>query len=372
MSLTDKLVIGGVGWLLRSGLEKATANQIEQTAKYVVEYAERLEDRKKYENEWRRLNDVNHKRRETPCLFMDGISHDEFTDIANQCGNKIKRVKKVNVRGPVVFCTVESQSGYSEWDFKVDFNDWGHITGTYWPQTDNDDSSIPKIYGHMMSELIHTLLEEKGVQLEDLSDFVDDNKDLGTDQALNHHIKTGFLKKVFGKTDIVSVGRDSEILIGEHIYPVISILKERGFKKIKSVPIKDVDDKSSKYTYQVEKIIISGTESLDADDCFSADSEVMLIYHTKKEIELPVFNAYLRRKNYIEVSTQLQSLGFSEINEKPIYDLTTGWLVKDSSVEKVTIGGHESFMKGDIFEYDAEIVIYYHTFSKNRKLEERL
>ena len=363
MSFTDWLILGGVGLLLRSGLEKAAANRVEQEA----EYATLMEDVKKHEDEWNRRHEVNLKRISTPCFFRDGISLDEFTDIANKCGKKLKRVKRVKVKGPVVYCTVESQSGYSEWEFKVDFNDWGHVTGTYWPQADNDDSSIPKHYGQMMSGFIHTLLSEKGICLEDLSDVVDENKDLGTDRALSYCYKTGFMKKLFGKVDSVNIGRDSKTLIGEHIYPVISILKSRGFEKITSVPIKDVDNKSSKFIYEVEQIIVSGTGYFDSNDSFPADSEVILTYHVKREIELPMAETKMKRKNYIEVGDQLQALGFSEIYEKPIYDLTTGWIVKDGSVEKVTIGGKESYSKGDVFEFDTEIVIHYHTFSKKKK-----
>ena len=35
---------------------------------------------------------------------------------------KIKRVKSVSVRSAVIYRNVESQTGYSDWDFSVDFN----------------------------------------------------------------------------------------------------------------------------------------------------------------------------------------------------------------------------------------------------------
>lgn len=42
----------------------------------------------------------------------------------------------------------------------------------------------------------------------------------------------------------------------------------------------------------------------------------------------------------------------------------TGWVKKDGTVEKVTIGGLNPFKKNSIFPYDVEIVIEYHTFKK--------
>lgn len=74
---------------------------------------------------------------------------------------KIKRVKSVSVRSAVIYRNVESQTGYSDWDFSVDFDNWGHVTGTYWTQTDNDDSSIPHHYGQMVSGWIHDFYRDR-------------------------------------------------------------------------------------------------------------------------------------------------------------------------------------------------------------------
>lgn len=45
-------------------------------------------------------------------------------------------------------------------------------------------------------------------------------------------------------------------------------------------------------------------------------------------------------------------------------DLVTGWVKKDGTVEKVTIGEIYPFKKNSVFEYDTKIVIEYHTFKK--------
>lgn len=318
---------------------------------------------KECQSEWDRLSEVNNKRKNTHCYYEDGISYDEFVSIANKVGNKIKRVKEVNVNDLIIYCSVESQTGYSNWDFNVDFNDWGHITGTYWIQTDNDDSLIPSHYGQMVSEAIYDLMGNRGINLPHLSDYVDNNKELETSSGLNYKVKNSLLKKIFRKSiRNVLIGFDSKNLIGEHLYPVISILKYQGFKNIKSIPIKDIDNKSQKYRFQVEQVVIGGTGYFEDNDVFREDVEVIITYHEKREIILPYSEQNYKGKNYIYVEDQLKELGFSQIYECKIKDLITGWIVKDGSVEKVVIGEQEEVIRQNhSYLYDLKIVVYYHT-----------
>lgn len=94
------------------------------------------------------------RRRNTPCYFLDGFSQEDFEKIAYKSGKHIKRLIKTRVEGPVVYGTVRAQSGLSEWDFRVDFNDYGHITGKYWLYSDNDDSNIPEHFADNIKEII--------------------------------------------------------------------------------------------------------------------------------------------------------------------------------------------------------------------------
>ena len=63
-----------------------------------------------------------------------------------------------DIRGPVVYFTVYSQSRITTWSFTLDFNDYGHITGRYWRWQENYDSSIPDRIGDTISETIHGLI----------------------------------------------------------------------------------------------------------------------------------------------------------------------------------------------------------------------
>ena len=73
----------------------------------------------------------------------------------------------------------------------------------------------------------------------------------------------------------------------------------------------------------------------------------------------------LNGKDYIEVYNKFQNLGFTNVEKKPIKDLVFGWLVKDGSIEKVTIGGEQNNKKNKAFPFDIEIIIEYHTFRKS-------
>lgn len=93
------------------------------------------------------------RRRSTSCRFLDGFSESDFELMAIRAAKRIKRLS-VSVEGPIIYGTVQSQSGISEWYFKVDFNDYGHITGRYWLSSDNSDSSIPERYADTVVSLI--------------------------------------------------------------------------------------------------------------------------------------------------------------------------------------------------------------------------
>ena len=67
-------------------------------------------------------------------------------------------------------------------------------------------------------------------------------------------------------------------------------------------------------------------------------------------------------KNYSEIVDHFKQQGFTDIKTEKIEDLVTGWLTKDGEVENVTINGLSDFEKESIFEPDAKIVVFYHTF----------
>ena len=96
------------------------------------------------------------KRKQSTCNFSDGISEKDFKWIVAKSGKNIKRLTDLTTAGPVVFGTVWAQSGISKWNFTIDFNDYGHLTGKYWISSNNSDSDIPSVLAKRIKDGIQS------------------------------------------------------------------------------------------------------------------------------------------------------------------------------------------------------------------------
>lgn len=130
--------MGFLHWVVGAGVAGHLIKKVRQSAREAAE--ERAEQE---------------RRKSTPCRFIDGFSEYEFEQMVKRASKSIRRVSEVSVDGPNVYGVVQSQSGISEWKFKLDFNDYGHITGTFWCSSDNDDSNIPERLGEMIKNEIN-------------------------------------------------------------------------------------------------------------------------------------------------------------------------------------------------------------------------
>lgn len=174
------------------------------------------------------------------------------------------------------------------------------------------------------------------------------------------------LKAFLLKRKKIYIGYDPQDLLRKPFENVFISLRNNAFNHIKCIPIKDIHVRSPYFVGEVEQVVINGSQYFDCGDAIPYDAEIIITYHAKKEIPFPFNARHCRKKNYLAIGDQLQELGFTEIYERPIRDLKTGWLVKDGSIEKVTIAGKDSFKKNEIYAFDDEIVIEYHTFKKKR------
>ncbi len=95
------------------------------------------------------------KRKNTVCHFDGDISKEEFYVMVKRGGQGIRRITNLYAEGAMVHGTVRSQSGITDWCFRVDFNDYGKLTGAYWLFTDNKDSEIPKIVADRIAQQIN-------------------------------------------------------------------------------------------------------------------------------------------------------------------------------------------------------------------------
>lgn len=181
----------------------------------------------------------------------------------------------------------------------------------------------------------------------------------------NRIIRNKRLKALFFNSKKIQVNFNTEDLTGNAVDYVISRLKDCGFKNTKSVPIKDIYIGCINYVGEVEQVIINGQPSIVTGEEVPYDAEVIVTYHAKKEFAIPYSSGQFHKRDYKEVMQQLSDVGFTEICLHPLKDLTTGWIKKKDSVSSVIIDGHTDYKKNQIFAYDVEIVVQYHSF-KNK------
>ena len=96
---------------------------------------------------------------ESFCSYSDGVSREQFEEIVKKAEKIIrKRHISLEINGSYVNGTVESTTGLSTWDFWLNFNDQGHLTGYYYLYSDNDDSRIPEVIGDYIQQQVKELL----------------------------------------------------------------------------------------------------------------------------------------------------------------------------------------------------------------------
>ena len=107
-----------------------------------------------YMEEQRRMQELEAERVATPPCYDDGVNEHQFKVIVEAVSAKLPRIKSTSIRGFVVHLDVRSMSGISIWSATVDFNDFGHLTGWYKIQSENDDSKIPEAFAREVNEMV--------------------------------------------------------------------------------------------------------------------------------------------------------------------------------------------------------------------------
>lgn len=228
---------------------------------------------------------------------------------------------------------------------------------------DNDDNDDISYSYHSQESRASASYSTQGEQ--NHSSFTSPSMVKSKERLPDSELRKKRVKAFFFKRKRIEVGYDYTALLRRNNEFVVTALHNKGFNNIKSIPIKDVYRGSACCVGEVEQVVIDGSPFFNSGDQIPYNAEIIITYHDKKEITIPFSERNLRKINYVLAGDKLRELGFTEIYEKPIRDLTTGWVKKDGSVEKITIGEVYPFKKNSVFPYDVEITIEYHTFKKN-------
>lgn len=320
--------------------------------------------------EWERQNEADRRRRETPCYFEDGITEEEFEKMALRIAKRIKRIKAIRVFGPVIIGTAWTQSGISTWNFRIDFNDFGHITGKYWISSGNKESNIPRSFAEQMREQLIDV-----VRVPPRNEPETKSTSNNTVVHEEKHAKSRCLPKLIFTVVLavaaflfiweekpICVGASAEELLGKNYEVVVSTLEEAGLKNIDLDDVADLDGQTLWMEDTVCSVAIGGRTDFSATSKFPRDAKVTVQFHVAKLIPLPLASKEATGMNYKDVVAAFKEAGFVNVETVAEHDIITGWLTDDGEVKQVTVNEGKKFEAGTEYRPDASVVITYHTF----------
>ena len=165
-------------------------------------------------------------------------------------------------------------------------------------------------------------------------------------------------------------------LKGENYEEVLSLLQEMGFTNVSAVALEDLSNEIIHKNGDVSEVSIGGVTKFSVGEIFDKSADVIVSYHSLKpkptptpepqptegQVRITVAPKDLKGKDYQEVISRLQEMGFTNIKTDPLGDLKRGWIYDEGEVKEVSIGGTTKFSINDIFDSDVEIIISYHSF----------
>ena len=171
-------------------------------------------------------------------------------------------------------------------------------------------------------------------------------------------------RTITGKKQVI--GLSSEQCLQMQYDDVVNLLKGQEFHNISVVGSEDLTLDNLSQEGIVGRILINGVDTFDASAKFPFNAKISIVYHMLKTASPPLTSKKAKRMDIDDVVWEFGDVGFRNIYREEIPDLKKGWLVKEDSVEKVTIEGRSDYKKSERFRLDAKIVISYHTFKKSR------
>ena len=165
----------------------------------------------------------------------------------------------------------------------------------------------------------------------------------------------------------IQVGYSSAELIGADHASVLLSLQKSGFTNIHEHPISDLSISDKSKEGLVTEVIIRGDRSFNSSARYPYDTRITITYHLVEEITVPMSSKTAKKLDYQELEDKFREAGFVNVKTDAVYDLITGWITKEGSVESITVNGESTFSEFASFRPDVEVVITYHTFSKNKE-----
>ena len=152
------------------------------------------------------------------------------------------------------------------------------------------------------------------------------------------------------KTEILKHGKDKTVVFnlseGEH-FLTFSNYEDSSIEKEIKINVSSNMEIGIKLSCYYDRVSVTKTYT---------DRDIELI---NNEIKIANSKSTYVNKNYKDVITKLEKLGFINIEEKPMYDIELGY-TDEGAVDNVKIDGKDNYKCGDIFKNDVKIVVSYH------------
>ena len=363
-----------LGGLAIYGIRKIKKTNEEEQQR-LAEEMERI--RRENEKERRRIEKarrLEEKRKSCVYHFDKGLTEEEFKNIVLSCTKKIKRIEKVEIDMLSITCSVSSQSGISQWDFVLDFNDFGYLTGKCYSKAENYDSNIPERLNDLIFEKLEPFIEETKPYEEP-----DTEEKTATQKKKNKKAIILFvmillvailsLVGYYEYQKLIPVGYSNIELEGLEYTDVMEKLELEGFTNVTSKEISDLPVSREEETNIVTSVNIGNSNTFSSTKKYPYNLWIIVEYHTVETFTPSFTSKAAKGMNYLDVIKEFETDGYTNIKPVPEYDVVVGWLAKDGEVKSIKINGEEKYDEYDHFRPDAEIVITYHTLRSNKPKE---
>lgn len=145
-----------------------------------------------------------------------------------------------------------------------------------------------------------------------------------------------------------------------------TLLKDIGFSSIECIALDDLSRKEEKKRGVVESVQVNGQELSNLDE-INLSSAAVIKYHSMKkaganEVYITTAAKDLSGKDFKEVIRILTEMGFTNISNVALEDLSAGWFSQENTVKEVSIDGNTKFEIGDIFNKTVKVTVSYHSF----------
>ncbi len=283
--------------------------------------------------------------------FNEGLTEEKFREIVFACADRIKRIQNINVNGLTICCTVISVTGLTSWNFILDFNDGGELTGECYIKTGNYDSDIPQLLNDLIYEKLRPYIE----RIEKVKEEKRKEKEKEKKQKLR--IKKRIISTLivilfllvvtfFGYYEyqrLIPVGYSTSDLIGNEYFVAIDKLREKGFTNILKREISDLTISREEEANKVTNVRFGFKEQFNEQYKYPGNLWVVVTYHTVKLYRPPLSLETAKEMNYQEVADSFKNAGFTNVMTKAKYDIITGWIAKDGEIDSISINGNKKY-----------------------------